>query len=505
MNLLALAAFVWVLGLVGFLLFPYRYAVSWYLAGVARPFGVGVIFVALLREQVWLYSEARARVKDLEQLHQAGQTLMTTLVHDAALQGYGRRLLEAATESDILDDAVYTTRHLLNADSVALFLTGASGRLRLAGTVGWRTELADTDAAPEFFAGFGLDCEEALEIEDVALDRRVAGAGYLNAQGIRSMIMARLGGQERPVGLLVSCNQAPRRFADEDRRVLTSVAHHLAVALDKVRVHAELRNNLQRLQETQAQLMQADKLKALGTLLSGVAHELNNPLSTIRLSIAPVRRTAVMDDALTRRMEVMETACVRASRIIRDLLAFAHRQPPERRRVDLNQVVQATLGLQTSQLELNKIRLVTALTPIPEIWADPHQLQQVFLNLFSNAIHAMKTTRGHGVLTITSRQRGPEVVVWIDDDGSGIPPEHLGRIFDPFFTTKVTGAGTGLGLSLAIGIVESHGGRLYAENLPSAGARFSVHLPVGEHAKATAPAPPRPRVAAARGNVLVVE
>ena len=184
MNLLALAAFVWVLGLGGFLLLPYRYGVSWYLAGVARPFGVGVIFVALLREQVWLYSEARARVKDLEQLHEAGRALMTNLVHDAALQGYGRRLLEAATEGDILDDAVDTTRRLLNADSVALFLTGSGGRLRLAGAVGWRTELADTDAAPDFLAGWGLlDYEESLEIEDVVLDRRVAGAGYLVAQG----------------------------------------------------------------------------------------------------------------------------------------------------------------------------------------------------------------------------------------------------------------------------------------------------------------------------------
>ena len=504
-NLLAVAAFVWVLGLVGFLLFPYRYGVSWYLAGVARPFGVGVIFVALLREQVWLYSEARARVKDLEQLHQAGQALMTNLVHDAALQGYGRRLLEAATESDIVDDAIDTTRRLLDADSVALFLTGSGGRLRLAGAVGWRTELADTNAAPEFFAEWGLDCEETLEIEDVVLDRRVAGAGYLDAQGIRSMIMARLGGQERPVGLLVSCNQAPRRFADEDKRVLTSLAHHLAVALDKVRVHAELRNNLQQLQETQAQLMQADKLKALGTLLSGMAHELNNPLSTIRLSIEIVRRTAPLDAAVTRRMEVMETACLRASRIIQNLLAFARRQPPERRRVDVNQVIQSTLNLQTSQLELNKIRVVAALGSVSEIWADPHQLQQVFLNVFSNALHAMKTARRHGVLTVTSEQRGSEVVVAIDDDGPGIPSEHLGRIFDPFFTTKDTGAGTGLGLSLAIGIVQAHGGHMSAENLPGAGARFTVGLPVGDTIEAAAAAPRPPVTAVASAHVLVVE
>ena len=505
-NLPALAAFVWLLGLAGFLLFPYRYAVSWYVAGLARPFGVGVLFVALLRDQVWLYREARSRVRDLERLHEASQALVTTLGHDAALQGYGRRLLEAASEQDILDDAVETTRHLLHADGVALFLAGEHGRLRLAAAVSWRTGVVETATAVELVARSALDSKETVEIEDITRDGSVAGVGELDTLGLRSMLMARLGAQERPVGVLVSGHRGPRGFGDEDRRVLTTLAHHLTVALDKVRVHAELRNNLQRLQETQAQLMQADKLKALGTLLSGVAHELNNPLSTIRLSIQLVRRTAAMDDALTRRMEVMETACVRASRIIRDLLAFARRQPPERRPVDLNQVVHSTLGLQTSQLELNRIRVVTALTPIPEIWADPHQLQQVFMNLFSNAIHAMKTAGRHGVLTVTSGQRGSEVVVEIDDDGPGIPPAHLGRIFDPFFTTKLTGAGTGLGLSLAIGIVESHGGRLYAENLPDGGARFTVHLPVGEHAEAAAPAPPPPRPAAvAGGNVLVVE
>src|SRR4029453_3039787 len=148
-NLLMLAAFVWVLGLVGFLLFPYRYAVSWYVAGLARPFGVGVIFVALLRDQVWLYGEARSRVRDLERLHEASQALVTTLGHDAALQGYGRRLLEAVSEQDILDDAVETTRQLLQADGVALFLAGAGGRLRLAAAVSWPTDVAETTAAVE--------------------------------------------------------------------------------------------------------------------------------------------------------------------------------------------------------------------------------------------------------------------------------------------------------------------------------------------------------------------
>src|SRR5262249_56500719 len=153
------------------------------------------------------------------------------------------------------------------------------------------------------------------------------------------------------------------------------------------------------------------EVKALATLRAGVDNELNTPLSPIRLSIQVVRHTALMDASLTRRMEVIETACLRASRIIRDLLAFARREPPERRRVDVNHVIQSTLNLQVSQLELNNIRVVTELAPCQEISADPHQMQQVFLNVFSNAAHAMKTSRGHGVLTVRSVQRGAQGVV----------------------------------------------------------------------------------------------
>src|SRR5262245_27894878 len=662
-NLLALAAFVWVLGLLGFLLFPYRYAVSWYLAGFARPIGVLVIFVALLREPVWLYCEARARLRDPEQLHQAGQALVAKLdaseiihtiaakglaimradasilfrldpraqvlravtsygpaglrvddlelpigrgasglaaveqqpvwtsnihvdgslrlpadvgeriarerltailavpllapggqvfgtlsvlyreprtfvrtdvellsafgtqasvalenagvfdrlalqaTHDAALQAFGRRLLEAATENEVLDDAVNTAQRLLHADSVALFVTGASGHPRLAKGVGWQSDAAEIDTAGvEAFADAALARQETIEVEDLAHEPRFSITDDLEKQGVRSLIMARLGMQERPVGLLISCNRAPRRFTDEEKRVLTSLAHQIAVALEKVRLYAELRNNLHRLQETQAQLMQADKLTALGTLLSGMAHELNNPLSTIHLSVELLRRKGSPDPLLTGRIEVIGAACARASRIIRDLLVFTRREPPERRRVDLREVIESTLSLQTPQLELYKIRLVTSLEPAPPIWADFHQLQQVFLNLFSNAIYAMRTAHGLGTLTVRSVWRGSEVLVEVEDDGPGIPSEHLGRIFDPFFTTKAAGTGTGLGLSLAIGVVEAHGGRMHAENLRGAGARFSVYLPIGEKAEtapAVVPAQPLPTVAAA--DVLVVE
>ena len=663
-NLLALAGFIWLLGLIGFLLFPYRYAISWYLAGVARPCGVGVIFVALLREQVWLYREARGRLRDLEQLHQAGELLISSLdagdivdtiaakglviaqadasvlfrvdargealraaasrvpaglclddvtlpveraasgfaalepypvsnveenrfpglppdvgarlrreglttmlpvpllahgdevfglllvlyraprvftdadvellsafgtqasaalknaaafdrlavkaTHDAELQGFGRRLLEAIGEGDIVDDAVKTTARLLPADSVALLLADPTGSLEISARVGWPSDIPGVETLDESIislAGHVLRSKQPIEVEDIVLEQRFAIPGALEKHGVRALVMIPIGVRQQPLGVLAAYDRTPRHFTDEEKRVLGSLAHQSALALDKARLYAELQNNLRRLRETQAELVQADKLKALGTLLSGVAHELNNPLSTIRLSVQLVKRTVAVDSALARRLDVIDTACTRSSRIISDLLVFARRRAPERRRVDLTEIIRSTLRLQSPQLELNKIRVVTNLEPTPTIWADAHQIQQVFLNLFSNAIHAMATVEGERVLNVRSVQRGAEVIVEVEDHGPGIAPEHLGRIFDPFFTTKATGAGTGLGLSLSIGIVEAHGGHMSVENVIGGGARFTIGLPVGDGAEAAAPAastlPMRTVVAA--GDVLVVE
>jgi CheY-like chemotaxis protein len=135
---------------------------------------------------------------------------------------------------------------------------------------------------------------------------------------------------------------------------------------------------------------------------------------------------------------------------------------------------------------------------------DAHQLQQVFLNLFANARHAMKAAHGTGTLTVRSIASDHEVLVEVEDDGPGIPAEHLGRIFDPFFTTKGAGEGTGLGLSLSIGIVEAHGGRMTAENLPDVGARFQIRLPADAVEDATV-SEVAPSVARRTGRVLVVD
>jgi CheY-like chemotaxis protein len=152
--------------------------------------------------------------------------------------------------------------------------------------------------------------------------------------------------------------------------------------------------------------------------------------------------------------------------------------------------------------------VVSELSPTPAILADAHQLQQVLLNLFSNATHAMRTHAGRGVLTVRAARQGGDILIHVEDDGPGIPSEHLGRIFDPFFTTKGAGEGTGLGLSLSIGIVEAHGGRMAAENLPGRGARFTLRLPIGEGgdtATTTATPTAAPAAATRQASVLVVD
>jgi two-component system NtrC family sensor kinase len=251
--------------------------------------------------------------------------------------------------------------------------------------------------------------------------------------------------------------------------------------------------------------MQADKLKALGTLLSGMAHELNNPLSTIQLSVQLMKRQHSLPDALRRRLDAMEAECDRASRIIRDLLVFARRKPPERRLTDLNEVLRASLALQAPDFDLSKIRVASELSATPPILADAHQLQQVLLNLLSNATHAMKAHAGRGLLTVRSMRQGSEVVIQVEDDGPGIPAEHLGRVFDPFFTTKGAGEGTGLGLSLSIGIIEAHGGRMAADNIPGRGARFTLRLPIGEGTETTVAPPAAVASGTRRASVLVVD
>jgi two-component system NtrC family sensor kinase len=177
-------------------------------------------------------------------------------------------------------------------------------------------------------------------------------------------------------------------------------------------------------------------------------------------------------------MDVVEEECERAARIIRELLVFARRKPPERKQVDLNEVARAALSLQAPEFDLRGVRVITELSSVPGVRGDAHQLQQVLMNLFSNAAHAMRGKPGGGQLIVRSRETDGRVVMEVEDDGPGIAPENLTRVFDPFFTTKGDEQGTGLGLSIAYGIVHRHRGTITVESEVGVGTTFTVRLPL---------------------------
>ena len=257
------------------------------------------------------------------------------------------------------------------------------------------------------------------------------------------------------------------------------------------------------------QLLQAEKLAALGQTISGVAHELNNPLATI-LTWAERLSQRDVDDKAKRGLEIILSESERAARIVRHLLTFARKRQSTRALVDLNRVVRETLALRAYEQRVTNINVVDGLSSgLPEVFADAHQMQQVLLNIMINAEQAMLGANGRGTLVIRSwHDRAREsVVLEINDDGPGVPEDVQPRIFDPFFTTKEVGKGTGLGLTVAYAIIQEHGGRIRLGPNSGGGASFYIELPVsGAQARPAPTTPPRINFDALIGStVLVVE
>jgi two-component system NtrC family sensor kinase len=307
------------------------------------------------------------------------------------------------------------------------------------------------------------------------------------------------------VGLLAVATSQPREFGSMEERLLAILADHASIAIENARLYQQLKDRLDELHQTQAQLLQTEKIAAMGQLLAGVAHELNNPLLVIMGHSSLLVDDAEGEPVPARAAKITEAA-ERCARIVRNFLGLARQQPPEREPTSLNQVVRDVMEVLGYSLRVDGIEVVLSLsTALPPLSADPHGLHQVLVNLGTNAHHAMRGAPPPRRLTITTAldPAGPSAQLEVADTGPGIPPEIRARIFEPFFTTKPRGQGTGLGLSLCRGIIESHGGTLDVESEPGQGARFRVRLPL---APAPAVAQPLGKEAPAplRGKAILV-
>jgi len=236
------------------------------------------------------------------------------------------------------------------------------------------------------------------------------------------------------------------------------------------------------------QLIQAEKLAAMGQMLAGVAHELNNPLTAILGASELLRDRAGTDENTKRQLDMTHRQARRAARIVQNLLEFSRPAAPQKKALDLNAIVDRTLQLHEHSLKRNAIEVdFRQCQGMPPLIGDANQLIQVFLNLVSNAEQAIREVRPSGRIQIRVGRVGQRLFATVQDDGVGIKPEVLAKIFDPFFTTKRPGGGTGLGLSICMSIIREHGGDIEAESLPAGGAAFTVYLPVAVEGK-----PPQP-------------
>jgi len=226
------------------------------------------------------------------------------------------------------------------------------------------------------------------------------------------------------------------------------------------------------------QLIITDRLASVGELASGIAHELNNPLTGV-IGFAQLLLDKDASDDVKEDVKIIYSEAQRAAQVVKNLLTFARKHAPVKQLVNINSIIQKVLELRAYEQKVSNIQVNTHFaSDLSEITADYFQLQQVFLNITINAEHFMIEAHNGGTLTITTERTDDIIRASFTDDGPGIAEENLGHLFDPFFTTKEVGKGTGLGLSICHGIISEHGGRIYAESELGKGATFVVELPI---------------------------
>ena len=387
---------------------------------------------------------------------------------------------------EVLRTALDALTHVTGHEISSLHLLSEDGRtLHLRGDRGLSPELREINLA--LTVGQGLiggvaATGKTLNVRNAAQSPNLLPAAKRAVQKDRqrAFLCVPIHSRGRILGTLSLGRQTSQTFGEREVALVEATADQIGIALDNARLYSETLRQLEELKRAQAQLVHAEKLSAVGELASGVAHEINNPLTTILGQTHLLLERADVSQHVRDRLTIVSDEASRAARIVQNLLLFSRHYPPERRPCSLADQARRVIELKAYQLESDKVRVETEFEDCPPVWADENQVQQVILNLVGNAHQAM-AQEDERVLTVRVRPIGGAVALEVLDTGAGIAPEALPRLFDPFFTTKPPGEGSGLGLSVSYGIVAEHKGKLRGENRTDRrGAVFTVELPIGD-------------------------
>jgi PAS domain S-box-containing protein len=406
--------------------------------------------------------EIRRRNRELMVLNSIGQTLMESM--------------------DLADSIHRTLRHMaelfgLDASSLYLF-EEATLTLRRLAAVGYRSEasrqIPPVKVQPELLQHIKAVRATFLSTQGLPLPAVLREAQ--RKEGLISAFAVILWSKDRVIGALVVGTRIQREFSPADVNLLVAVGSQISSAIDRSLLYEETRQAYDNLRRTQEQLLHSEKMAAVGQLISGVAHELNNPLTAILGYSQLLTSSGQLNPQGMEYSDKLYKQAQRTHRIVQNLLSFARQHKPERVAVQINHVLEDTLALRDYDLRMSNIRVHLELAPdLPITAADPHQLQQVFLNLVNNAVDAILEESKDGDLWVRTGMREDRLFIEFTDSGPGV--KDASRVFDPFYTTKPVGKGTGLGLSICYGIVSEHGGTISVSNVQPKGATFTIELP----------------------------
>ncbi len=347
----------------------------------------------------------------------------------------------------------------------------------------------------EGLAGTVAASGEPLDVDNAYQDERFHSAfddrhGYKTKDVYCVPIFNRVGNL---IGVLQLLNRR-RRLNEGDKEFLASICTYIGIALQNAWIHHELveaRKLELELNIVRDRLAQAEKRSELSELVTGIIHEMRNPLSVALGQSNLLRELHELPDAMTERVTKIEESIGRAVKIAQNFLNFARQGQSEHVPIDINSIVTQTIDLVSYDIRISGITLVVDLAQAPVVKADAAGIQQVLLNLLRNAQHALNSEKRGGTLSVRSLYDRTEgrITIEVADDGPGIPESLQSQVFEPFFTTKEKGVGTGLGLAVSKRIMEQHRGKLSFSSIPGVGTTFTIKLPI-EHAREHAVAAP---------------